>query len=144
MGFFKDVGNKLKRAISLKNVVRGVTGNFSGIGEDVVRIAQTEDPRKTLSKSVQPVNSLTDKKFALPVEVKDVLKQQDVNYSNNLISSVASIPAVQDANTFMSKLWFQSQWLKYKKWIIAGAVLLVGFLVWFFKFRKKHARKRTR
>ncbi|CAN1538311.1 hypothetical protein MCETHM1_01652 [Flavobacteriaceae bacterium] len=142
MGFFKDVGNKLKRVVSLKNVVRGVTGNFSAVADDVKRVMTTQDPRTV--KNAVAVNSLTDKNFVIPEPVQDVLKAQDSTYQQNLVKSIASIPAVQDANTFMSKLWIQSQWLKYKKWIIAGAVLLVGFLVWFFKFRKKHARKRSR
>lgn len=45
-GFFKSVGNKLKRVVSVKNLVRGVTGNISAIGEDVSRVIKSDDPKK--------------------------------------------------------------------------------------------------
>lgn len=140
MGFFKSVGNKLKRAVSLKNLVRGVTGNFSAIGEDVTRIIKTDDPKKAQS----PVtNVLTDSAFQLPKPVVDVLNTQDAIYKENLINSVASVGAVQDANSFMSKLYIQSMWLKYKNWIIGFVLVLASFLlIRKFFFKKTSARRK--
>lgn len=140
MGFFKNVGNKLKRAVSLKNLVRGVTGNFSAVGEDVSRIIRTEDPKKA---KAQAPNVLTDSAFQLPKPVVDVLNTQDSIYKENLINSVASVGAVQDANSFMSKLYIQSMWLKYKNWIIGFVIVLSAFLlIRKFFFKKTTARRK--
>lgn len=140
MGFFKSIGNKLKRAVSLKNLVRGVTGNFSAIGEDVSRIMKTEDPKKA---QAQAANVLTDSAFQLPKPVVDVLNTQDSIYKENLINSVASAGVVQDANSFMSKLYIQSMWLKYKNWVIGFVLVLSAFLlVRKFFFKKTSARRK--
>lgn len=137
MGFFKSIGNKLKRVVSIKNLVNGVTGNFTAIGSDVKRVMTSEDPKK------KAVNTLTDVNFTIPQPVQDVLKAQDATYKTNVLNSIASIPVVQDANTFMSKLWLQSQWLKYKNWIIGFLAVLTVFLVWKFGFsKKKNTRRR--
>lgn len=138
MGFFRDVGNKLKRVVSVKNLVRGVTGNFSAIAEDAKRVMTTEDPKK-LSKQI---NSLTDKAFVIPQPVVDVVKQAETNYTNNLINSVASIPAVQDTNVFMSKLWIQSMWNKYKTQILLVLGALGLFLLLKFGFKKDNRKRR--
>lgn len=125
MGFFKSIGNKLKRVVSLKNLVNGVTGNFSAVGKDVVRVMSTEDPKK---KASEPVNALTQKAFVLPPPVVDIIKSQEQMYQTNVINSVAAIPIVQDANTWFTKLWFKSQWEKYKNWIIGFIVVVLSFL----------------
>lgn len=138
MGFFKSIGNKLKRVVSVKNLVRGVTGNFSAIAEDAKRIMTTEDPKKVSAQ----VNSLTDKNFEIPQPVTDIIKQADANYQANLVASVASIPAVQDANAFMSKLWIQSMWGKYKTQILLIGCAIVALLVWKFGFKNKRKPKR--
>lgn len=138
MGFFKSIGNKLKRVVSVKNLVRGVTGQFSAIGDDVKRVMSTEDPKKVAKQ----VNALTNKNFEVPQPVTDMLKQADTNYSNNLVNSIASVPAVQDANTFMSKLWIQSQWKKYKTQILLFGGAIVAFLVWKFGFKNNNRKRR--
>ena len=138
MGFFNSIGNKLKRVVSVKNLVRGVTGQYSAISADIKRVMTTEDPKKVAKQ----VNALTDKNFEVPQPVTDMLKQADTNYTNNLVKSVASIPAVQDANAFMSKLWFQSMWQKYKTQILVVAVAIVAFLVWKFGFKNNNRKRR--
>ncbi|TRX06196.1 hypothetical protein [Flavobacterium gawalongense] len=141
MGFFKSVGNKLKRVVSMKNLVSGVTGNFSAIGKDIVRVATTTDPKK--GKSVVDT-SVVAKGFQLSPQVEQVLKSQEQIYADNIVNSVASIPAVQDANSFMSKLYIQSMWLKYKNWFIGlGAVVFV-FVLLKFVFSKKNNRRTRR
>lgn len=72
----------------------------------------------------------------MPVPVVEALNVQDAKYKDNLINSVASVGVVQDANVFMSKLYIQSMWLKYKKWIIGTVIVLASFLLirkFFFK-----------
>ncbi|MGL2994562.1 hypothetical protein [Flavobacterium sp. TSSA_36] len=138
MGFFKDATNKLKRVVSVKNLVRGVTGNFSAIAEDAQRVMTTEDPKKVAKQ----VNSLTNKTFAIPQPVSDVVKQAETNYTNNLINSVAGMPAVQDANAFMSKLWIQSMWNKYKTQILLFGGALVALLVLKFGIKTNNRKRR--
>ena len=138
MGFFKDIGNKLKRVVSVKNLVRGVTGNFSAIAEDAKRVMTTEDPKKVAKQ----VNSLTNKAFEIPQPVTDIVKQADANYQANLVASVASIPAVQNANAFMSKLWIQSMWGKYKTQILLICGAIGAFLVWKYGFKNNRKRRR--
>lgn len=138
MGFFKDIGNKLKRVVSVKNLVRGVTGNFSAIAEDAKRVMTTEDPKKVAKQ----VNSLTNKAFEIPQPVTDIVKQADANYQANLVASVASIPAVQDANAFMSKLWIQSMWGKYKTQILLIGGSIGALLVWKYGFKNNRKRRR--
>ena len=122
MGFFKNIGNKLKRVVSIKNLVRGVTGDFSGVGADVKRVMSTPDPKKA-------VNSLTDENFQVPDMVTDVLKSQDAKYQANVINSITDIKAVQDANVWFTKLWFQAQWKKHQNWIYGFIFVLVSFLL---------------
>ena len=122
MGFFKNIGNKLKRVVSIKNLVRGVSGDFSGIGADVKRVMSTPDPKKA-------VNPLTDEKFEVPHMVTDVLKAQDGKYKANVINSVTDIKAVQDATDWLTKAWFQAQWKKHQNWIYGFIFVLVSFLL---------------
>lgn len=142
MGFFKDVGNKLKRVVSLKNVVRGVTGNFSAVGEDVKRVMTTPDPKKVVA--VQPVNSLTDPQFTIPQPVQDVLVSEGIKYQDTLAQKLGANKSVQDANTLFTKVWFQSQWQKYKNLIIGVGAVASAFLLWRFVFAKKSNRRRSR
>lgn len=139
MGFFKSIGNKLKRVVSIKNLTNAVTGNFTAIGKDVVRVATTSDPKK--SPSV-PDTTIVPLGYTLPQPVQEVLKAQDEKYKTNVINSVASIPVVQDTNSFFSKVYLQSMWLKYKNWII-GFLCVVGvILLWKFAFSKKKSTRR--
>lgn len=141
MGFFKNVGNKLKRVVSIKNLVNGVTGNFSAIGKDVVRVVGSEDPKK---KVTQPVNTLTQKGLVLSTPVVDMLANADKIYQDNLMKSVAELKPVQDANTWFAKLFAKSQWEKYKYWIIGFLVVVLSFLLFRKFFFKKSSNGRKR
>lgn len=141
MGFFKSIGSKLKRVVSIKNLVRGVTGDFAGVGSDVVRVMSSEDPKRKIDA---PVNTLTQVGLVMPQPVTDILANADKTYAKNLLSSVAGLKVVQDANTWFTKLWFQSQWTKNKNWIIGFVLVVITFLlVRKFVFKKgTNTRKR--
>ncbi|MFV8389806.1 hypothetical protein [Flavobacterium sp. LB1P71] len=141
MGFFKSIGNKLKRVVSVKNLVNGVTGNFSAVGADVVRVASSEDPKR---KVTQPVNTLTQKGSVLSTPVVDMLANADKTYQDNLIKSVAELKPVQDANTWFAKLFAKSQWEKYKNWIIGFGAVVSVFVLWKFVFSKKQNTRKRR
>lgn len=139
MGFFKSVGNKLKRVVSVKNLVNGVTGNFSAIAQDAKRVMTTEDPKK--SKNA-PNNSLTNKAFEIPKEVQQMVETQEKKYIDNVTKSVAENPTVQKTSDFFTKLWFETQWRLHKTKILVALALLCGFLVYWFRFRKRKSRRR--
>jgi hypothetical protein len=141
MGFFKSIGNKLKRVVSIKNLTNVVTGKFSAVGADILRVTKTKSPavikaeQEAAAKANMPLSvssvdtSLVPANATLPVQVQEVLAQADANYQTNLINSVAAIPAVQDVNTFLSKLYLQSMWTKHKNWIIGFIVAVILFFV---------------
>lgn len=135
MGFFKNVGNKLKRVVSVKNLFNGLTGNFTAIGSDVQRVISTSDPKKS-------VNKLTDASFTIPQPISDILSAQDENYNTNLIKSVSDLKPVQDVNTWFTKVWLESQWVKYKTWIIGFLSVISFFILWKFVFSKKKTTRR--
>jgi hypothetical protein len=140
MGFFKNVGNKLKRVVSIKNLISGVTGDFSSIGKDVKRVLTSTDPKKGVS-AVD--TSVVSKGFVIPKQLEDVLNAQDATYARNVTNSVASIPAVQKANSFFTKVYLKSQWELHKKWFIGLGVVIVCIILWKFVFSKKqNGRKR--
>jgi hypothetical protein len=141
MGFFKNVGNKLKRVVSIKNLISGVTGDFSSIGKDVKRVLTSTDPKKGVSVVD---TSVVAKGFVLPKPLEDVLSAKDATYARNLESSVASIPLVQKANSFFTKVYLKSQWELYKKWIIGFLVVLISFLLLRKFVFKKSANGRKR
>jgi len=140
MGFFKSIGNKLKRVISIKNLVRGVTGQFGAIGADAIRVATTTDPKK--GKSV-PDATLIPVNYAIPAPAMDVLNAQGSIFAKKVVDSVAGVPVVQNTNAFMSKIYIQSMWIKYKNWIIGFLIVLVTTLtIW--KLTKSKTRGRRR
>jgi len=145
MGFFKKIGNKIKRAVSIKNLTRAVTGNFSAVGEDLLRIARTEDPnakQKTDSTGAYPISQ----NFQVPEFVNESLDTVGRNFSNNLTTKMANSPLVRknvaDVNQFVFSVWWKATWTKYKKWIIGGTVAIIALFIW--KFRKPKNRSYRR
>jgi hypothetical protein len=140
MGLFKTVGSKLKRVVSIKNLVRGVTGNFSAIGEDALRIVNSSDPKST------PVNPVVynQPQMQMPPVVADVIKSQEMKYKKNVVDSIAKIPAVQEGNNWATKIYLKAMFLKYRTYLI-GLGLFVGVLLIFRLLKGKNgARPRKR
>lgn len=144
MGFFKTIGSKLKRAISLKNVVRTVTGNFSAVGKDILRVSTTSAPKKvnvnpiqkTSTNSTPVFNSSIDKSIfnlpantTIPPMIQSILEVQGNAQAQRMTESLAGIPAVQDTNSFLSGVFIKSLWLKYKTMIIGIASVLLVFIL---------------
>ena len=140
MGFFKKAFSKVKRVVSLKNLVNGVTGNFTAIGKDVVRVANSPDPRKDVG-TPEPAPAV---QFSLPAPVTDMLTYKDAMYKKNLEDSVANIPAVQNASNFFSKVYLKAMYTKHKNWILGLCAVLACFLLWKFLFsNKQNTGRRT-
>lgn len=137
MSIFKTIGAKLKRVISLKNLTNAVTGNFTAIGADVVRVASTKAPTKNGVVSKEQVA----KNFVIPDEVNDVLIAKGEQYKTAVASKIASNETAQAVTDIFTKAYFQAFWIKNKSVIIGALVFLgISFTAW--KVLKKPTSKR--
>lgn len=124
MGVFKQLGGKLKRVVSLKNLVNGVTGNFSAIGKDVVRVATTSDPK---SKVVQA--PLLPKNYEVPSVVNDFLESKGDEQNRRVAKIIGSQPLAQKGATLATRAYIQAMWVKYRNYIIGVSIVITVFLV---------------
>jgi hypothetical protein len=137
MGFFKNIGKSVKgltKMVSLKNVVKVATGNVSGLGKEAVGRVLKAHMGKEAVKHVQEgqVGQMAD---------MYVTRTSD-QVSNALIKTAAGSDLGQGAAKFLTKLWFQTMWAKYKWWIIGVAVVLVGLIWYLVKGRHGKTHKR--
>lgn len=124
MGFFKKIGSSLKRVVSLKNVVRGVTGQFGAIAQDAVRIATTDAPVKDSAPAPVVQNPI------IPQPINDILDAQGANFSKKIVQEVAKTDTAQDATSFLAKIGMESMYQKYKTWITVFFVALGAFILY--------------
>lgn len=147
MSIFKTIGTKLKRVISLKNVINGVTGNYAGIALDAKRVLTTKAPSK---KGV--VSAPSDEKlvqaFDIPVEVSNILNTAGAKQAQRTAKVIAQTSIVQNnldgANKFMLNVWWDATWLKYKTYILIGLALITVFIGWKVLGKKSVSRGRAR
>ncbi|MDD5151420.1 MAG: hypothetical protein PHC28_13260 [Flavobacterium sp.] len=130
MGFFKGIGNKLKRVVSIKNLTRAVTGNFSAIGADALRIAKSKDPNATKNS---PATVEIAQHYEIPSYANDVLDSVGKAASDKISKVLSDSKFVKDnsdsVNKFVFKVWWDTNWSKYKNWIIGFFVSLILFIV---------------
>ncbi|PIF34661.1 hypothetical protein CLU81_5322 [Flavobacterium sp. 9] len=142
MGLFKKIGQKIKRVVSLKNVINTVSGNFGAVAKDAVRIATTEKPTKEAPVINQVVSPTP---VVIPQTILDIADAQGAKFSQNLTSKIAKTDTAQDASSFLAKIGMQSLYEKYKTWITVGALALLAFILWrVFGHKKGTARSRAR
>lgn len=138
MGFIKTIGSKLKRAISIKNAINTVTGNFSAVGKEVLRVSTTKDPNA--KKNSAPVKNLPAN-TVIPPMIQSILEVKGAQQAQKITNTLAGIPAIQDANSFLSGIYIKSLWLKYKTTIIGiASVALVILLLKKFVFSSSSKR----
>lgn len=141
MSIFKTLGNKLKRAVSIKNGLALVTGNYTGLTAELKRVATTPDPKKTASASA----SVVMPNFEIPKEVNSILESQVKTFSNNVASKVASSKVAQDninpINDFAFNVWLKATWQKNKVLFIGLGVGLVALIGWKFLKTPKRAKR---
>jgi hypothetical protein len=143
MGLFKKIGQKIKRVVSLKNVINTVSGNFGAVAKDAVRIATTEKPTKEAPTVNQVVSQSSP--VVIPQTILDIADAQGAKFSQNLTSKIAKTDSAQDASSFLAKIGLQSLYEKYKTWITVGALALLAFILWrVFGHKKGTARSRAR
>lgn len=129
MGFFKSIGTKLKRVISIKNLTNVATGNFSAVGQDVIRVATTNVKKDATGKTTIVSNGLSKTPVVLPQPLTDLLDAQGQKTSKQLVNSLATNDSFSNATTFLTKAWIQAQWLKYKNWLIGFGVAVLMFII---------------
>jgi hypothetical protein len=58
MSIFKTIGSKLKRVISLKNVISAATGNFTAVTADMARVMTTKSPSELKKEADSKANGI--------------------------------------------------------------------------------------
>lgn len=146
MSIFKTLGQKIKRVVSIKNVLNAATGNFTAIASDAKRVLTTQAPIKKGS-----VNTPIEKTFVsydTPSFVNDILTVKGKDFNQRLIKTVSSSNLVQDnigqTNGFFAQIWANATWIKYKTWFIAGFVLIGALIGWKLYSKKGNSRGRVR
>ena len=152
MGFFKSIGKKLKRVVSLKNLTRAVTGQFSAIGKDVIRVATTNSPAenraieaaaiaKAQAENVPYVPAPAPAPVVLPKMLETMLDGQGQEFNSQLTTKLAQNPQVQNLTDTLVSTGLKAYWVKYRNWIIGFLVALLLFFVGRWAFFSGKSRK---
>lgn len=144
MGFFKSIGKKLKRVVSIKNLTRVATGNFSAVGKDLLRVASTENLGKDPITGRSIIVPAGTKKVEIPKALETVLDAKGQEFNANLTSKLADNKLVQDLTSTAVNTGVKAYWTKYKNWFIGFLVALLMFfgLRWLFFSKGKKSRAR--
>lgn len=142
MGFFKKAANKLKRVVSLKNATNLVTGQWSAVAKDAVRVVTTErdwERESNGSPSVLPA-------VEIPTPVNDILNSQGKAFSAKVVTKVAGEKGVQEATSLLTDIYLTSLYKKYKAYVwVVGSLLIGGILYKVFGKKKpinRYAKRR--
>ncbi|WP_310560616.1 hypothetical protein [Flavobacterium sp.] len=146
MSIFKTIGTKLKRAISLKNVINAATGNFTAVSQELMRVATTKAPPKngaTVPSTEQVFSSLE-----MPSAVNDYLIAAGAKQKATATNAIANSLLVQDnvgnVNRFLSSVWLKATWIKYKTWFIICGLAVLGLIGWKMFSKKSTSKGRVR
>lgn len=141
MGLFKKLGSKLKRVVSIKNLVNVATGNFSAVAKDAVRVATTNAPVKGQPSTFDATFLPAD--YAIPPPVMQVVESQGKAFGQKVTSAIATVPQTQQVTSFLTGVYAESMFIKYKNWIY----VIVGIIASFILYKvlgKKNTAKRGR
>ena len=128
MGLFKQLGSKLKRVISLKNLVNVGTGNFSAVAKDAVRVATSNAPLKKGDPFTVDTTFLKPD-YIIPIPAMDVIEGQGKVFGSKVSTIIAKQSAVQNTNDFFTKVYIESMYMKYKNWIMVAVAIVVSFVL---------------
>lgn len=146
---FKKIGKALKgvtKAISLKNGLKIVNGDYRGVVEEVqgrvkkgiVGLVKKEADNfgKKLTGGLKSGSNQPDKLTKNEQYVQDVLVSQAEQHITPFIDkqkeSLANYQTGQQVSSFLTKQYLLTMWSKYKTYIIIGGVAVVTLI-----FRKK-------
>jgi hypothetical protein len=144
MGFFKSIGTKLKRAISIKNLSNLATGNFSAVGQDLIRVATTEKVKDANGKVTIVPNGFSKTPVVLPEPVKEFLDVKGKEMYKKTTDALAKTDAAQNATDFVTTIALKSFWNKNKNYIIGlitAIILVVSLKMSFFGKRRKGGKR---
>lgn len=140
MGFFKNIGSKLKRVISIKNLTNVATGQFGAVAKDALRVATTNAPTSK-GAGFTPDNMFLNPSLQVPQSVIDVADAKGKVFYNKVTKTIADEPAVQNVSDFFTKTYLQSMYEKYKTWVILIFVAVVSFILYKVFGKKKTATR---
>lgn len=129
MGFFKSLGSKLKRVISIKNLTNVATGNFSALGKDVLRVATTEVKKDSNGVTSIVSNGLSKTPVVMPQPLADIADNIGKTVSDSISKKIAENKTTQDAVDMVAKTAIQAFWLKNKNWFIGLGTAIIAFIV---------------
>lgn len=137
MGFFKTIGTKLKRFASIKNVIKGVTGDFNGILDDAKRVMTT-----SMSPNEMALGGIPE----VSPEFVAALDNAGQDFSNNIKRQVAGSAIAQkniDGTTkFILSVWWKTTWEAHKNLILGVGAISLFLVVYFGFFKRKLNRRR--
>lgn len=140
MSIFKTLGNKVKRFVSIKNVINAATGNFTALAADAKRVLTSPDPKK--NKATDPASQVAYNTFEIPQPVNDMLAVQGAKQNARVVNALANTDAVQNLADTAVTTGIKALWLKHKAKVIGFGIALVSWLViWKVFFHKKTVTK---
>ena len=156
MGFFKKIGNAIKKNVSFKNLVKVATpimGAIPIVGGAVQSISQNLQDSHEAKKANKAAQAEYNKQVALATAsqtvgavanagsnlfAKSVLEGVNDGLSSGVVQGAGVVGATVVNSTL--KVWFQKNW----KYVIGGAVGLIG-LIWFLRRdRNNYSRAKKR
>jgi hypothetical protein len=145
MGFFKNIGKSLKnvtKAISLKNGLKAISGDYVGIGREVagraIKGLMGKDSGTKVTNAKELVKMQKAQQFA--GDYAQSVGNQFVKPAVDAVKQdIAESSTAQQVSTIVSKQYLLTMWTKYKTFIIIGAVAIVGLI-----FRNKIFGSKTR
>jgi hypothetical protein len=143
MGFFKNIGSKLKRVISIKNLTNVATGQFGAVAKDALRVATTNAPVKKGAGTTVDTTFLNPN-TQIPPQAMSVIEGQGKVFGAKVSQAISGEPAVQNVADFFTKTYLQSMYEKYKTWVILIFVSVVSLILYKVLGKKKSTRARVR
>jgi len=152
MGFFKSIGKKLKRVISIKNLTNVATGNFSAVGKDLVRVATTNSPAENraieaklqaeaIALNLPYVAPAPVSPVQLPKMLETVLDGQGAAFNGQVTTKLAQNTQVQNLTDTLVSTGIKAYWEKYKNWFLGFLVTLLLFFTVRWAFFSGKSRK---
>jgi hypothetical protein len=155
MSIFKTIGSKLKRVISLKNVISAATGNFTAVTADMARVMTTKSPSELKKEADSKANGIayvspeqTIPTFEIPQVLQASIDSAGEKQAAKMSSAIASSGLAQNnldaVNKFALKVWWDAMWLKNKPFILGLGGLIVVFIGWKVLAKPSNAAKSGR
>ena len=147
MGFFKDIGKKIKRVVSLKNAINVATGQWTAVGKDVIRVATTNAPNKVGEVQLPILDNTTMVGKAMQGSVitsqmDAVLTAKGNEFAQKTAEIVGITPQATGVSDWFTKAYLSGMWLRYKNYILIVIAIILGLFAWKHFAKPKRGRVR--